>query len=157
MNSIKKNNYSQILILVSICDIAMIRICKIYIGNPEIYAKHWRLSWFSYETFIIFFKFRFSTRGERDTIFTMLTVPSDPTTRGPTQVQKSTRFVYVQISTHCFYSESLRIPSHRFRAWRHSHPQSNFLSGVFIVTSVIVTSSRTRVNTCVRVLHLPMH
>ena len=24
----------------------------------------------------------FSTRGERDTIFTMLTVPSDPTTRG---------------------------------------------------------------------------
>ena len=40
------------------------------IGIP----KHWRLSWFRYETFITFSTFRFSTRGERDTIFTMLTV-----------------------------------------------------------------------------------
>ena len=31
--------------------------------------KHWRLSWFRYETFITFFKFRFSTWEERDTIF----------------------------------------------------------------------------------------
>ena len=38
-------------------------------------------------------------------------------------------------------SKSLRIPGHRFRAWRHSHPQSYFLPGVFIVTSVIVTYS----------------
>ena len=36
--------------------------------------------------------------------------------------EKSTRFVYVQISTHCFYSKSLRIPAHRFRAWRHHIP-----------------------------------
>ena len=42
-------------------------------------TKHWRLSWFRYETFITFFKFRFSTQGERGTIFTMLTVSSDPT------------------------------------------------------------------------------
>ena len=33
------------------------------IGIP----KHWRLSWFRYETFITFLIFRFSTRGERDT------------------------------------------------------------------------------------------
>ena len=41
----------------------------------------------------------------------------------------------------CFYSKSLRIPAHRFQAWRHLHPQPYFLSRVFIVTSVIVTSS----------------
>ena len=44
---------------------------------------------------------------------------------------KSTRFVEVQISTHCFFSKSLRISAHRFRAWRHSHPLSYFLPGVF--------------------------
>ena len=47
--------------------------------NPP---KHWRLSWFRYETFITFLTFRLSTRGERDTIFTMLTVLSEPTARG---------------------------------------------------------------------------
>ena len=36
--------------------------------NPK-NTKHWRLSWFRYETFITFFKFRFSTRRKRDTIF----------------------------------------------------------------------------------------
>ena len=112
-----------------------------------------RLSWFRYETFITFFKFRFSTWGERDNL-SMLTVhPSSalnsltqPTRMHPlhhnwtglTQVQKSTRFIKVQISTHCFYSKSLSIPAHCFQAWCHSHPQSDFLSGVFIVTSVIV-------------------
>ena len=44
----------------------------------------------------------FSTRGERDTIFTMLTISSDPITRGVSgrpnwpglaQIQKSTRFI----------------------------------------------------------------
>ena len=54
-----------------------------------------------------------SWRGERGTIFTMLTVPSDPTTRGATRrpnwtglahVQKSTRFVQLHISTNCFFS-----------------------------------------------------
>ena len=44
------------------------------------YAKHWRLSLFRYKTFITFLTFRFSTRGKRDTISTMLTVPSDPKT-----------------------------------------------------------------------------
>ena len=40
-----------------------------------------------------------------------------------------------------FFSKYPRIPPHRFRAWRHSHPQSHLLSGGFIITSVIVTSS----------------
>ena len=32
-------------------------------------TKHWWLSWFRYETFITFFKFRFSTQGKRETQF----------------------------------------------------------------------------------------
>ena len=36
--------------------------------NPK-NTKHWRLSWYRYETLITFFKFRFSTQGERDTQF----------------------------------------------------------------------------------------
>ena len=38
---------------------------------------------FRYETFIHFLTFSFSTRGERDTIFTMLTVPTSPTVNPP--------------------------------------------------------------------------
>ena len=56
----------------------------------------------------------FDTRRERerDTIFTMVTVPSDPTMRGASrrpnwtglaQVQKSTRFVQRQISANSFF------------------------------------------------------
>ena len=40
-----------------------------YVYESKKHAKHWRLSWFKYETVITFFKFRFSTRGERDTLF----------------------------------------------------------------------------------------
>ena len=94
------------------------------------YAKHWWLSLFRYETlsprvekpksqegntFITFLTLRFFDTGrERDTASTMLTVPSDPTTRGYpvvhnwtglAQVQISTRFVEPQISTHCFFSK----------------------------------------------------
>ena len=53
----------------------------------------------------------------------------------------STWFVQSQISTNCFFQKYPRIPAYRFQAWRHSHTQSDFLSGVFIMTSVIVTSS----------------
>ena len=65
---------------------------------------------------------RFSRRVERDTISTMLTVPSDPTTRGASrrpnwpghaQVRKSTRLVEVQFLTHClfFFHKSPKILS----------------------------------------------
>ena len=41
----------------------------IRLGIPK-NTKHWRLSWFRYETFITFFKFRlFDTRRERETQF----------------------------------------------------------------------------------------
>ena len=107
--------------------------------ESEKHSKHWRLSWFRYETFITFLTFRFSTRGEKDTIFTMLTVPSDSKTHGTPP-----RPNWPRLGSNLnwpLFSKYPRIPAHRFRAWRHSHPQSYVLSGVFIMTSVIVTSS----------------
>ena len=92
----------------------------------------------------------FSTRGERDTIFTMLTVPSDPTTRGASrwpnwtslaQLQKSTRFVQRQISTLLFFLKITKILSPSLPGMTSFAPHSYFLSGVFIMTFVIVTSS----------------
>ena len=82
----------------------------------------------------------FSTRGERDTIFTMLTVPSEPTTRSASRRPNWTRLAS-DLNQLLFFQKSPKPSAHRFRAWRHSHPQSYFLSGVFIMTSVIVTSS----------------
>ena len=157
-NPVSRAGYIQIieahlLLLGSVCNIYIYVKTFTRRGIP----KHWRLSWFRYETYITFLTFRFSTRGERDTIFTMLTVrPASALnsliqqTRaratannrtGLAELRKSTRPVYVQVSTNCFFSKSPRIPPHCFRAWRHSHPLSYFLSGVFIMTSVIVTSS----------------
>ena len=137
----------------------MIRICEMYIihWNPGIHSKHWRLSWFRYETFINFLNLGFRHQ-ERETQFFYADCSSivsskltaSPYARAHTRSpqtalaspmsEKSTCFVSVHISTHCFYSKSLRIPAHRFRAWRHSYPQPRLLSMVFIVTSMIVTS-----------------
>ena len=113
--------------------------------NP---AKHWRLSWFRYETFISFLTFRFSTRGESDTIFTMLTDPSKPTARGasrrlrlawPRRAPKINSSKFKSQLTAFFQNtqESLPIaPGHDV-----IHIPSPFLSGVFIMTPVIVISS----------------
>ena len=93
-----------------ICNIRLCKICWC-IGIPR---NTWRLSLFRYETFINFFFWLlvfFDTRRERHThtIFAMLTVSTDPTTRGAScrpnwtglaKAQKSTRFVQRQISTH---------------------------------------------------------
>ena len=63
--------------------------------------------------------FGFSTQGERDTISTMLTVPSNPSTRstlprsnwpGLAEARKSTRFSQVQILT-LFFQKSPQILS----------------------------------------------
>ena len=93
----------------------------------------------------------FSTRGERDTISTMLTVPSDPTTRGHPVVHNWAGLAKVRkinslrpasdLSKLLFFKNHPKYSAHRFQAWRHTHPQSHLLSGVFIMTSVIVTSS----------------
>ena len=92
----------------------------------------------------------FSTRGERDTIFTMLTVPSDPTTRGASR-RPQTRLASPRSESQ-LASSSIRsqltaflkitkIPSPSLPGMTSTTPQVHFLSGVFIMTSVIVTSS----------------
>ena len=112
----------------------------------------------------------FSTRRERDThtISTMLTVPSNPTMRGHpivhnwtgfAQVQKSTRFVQLQISTNCFFSKITENP----QPIASGHDVPNIpcpisLSGVFIMTSVILSHPpRASVNTCAQYVLLPVH
>ena len=87
----------------------------------------------------------FRHEKERDTIFTMLTVrpasalnsltqqtrvhPAVNNWNGIAQIWIPTRFVQSQISL--LFSKYPRIPAHRFRAWRNSHPQSHFLSVFF--------------------------
>ena len=82
----------------------------------------------------------FSTRGERDTIFTILTVPSDPTIHSASHSPNWTHLIQLQISTLLFFkitkNPTLLLPGKTSFAL-----QSHFLSGVFIMTSVIVTSS----------------
>ena len=128
----------------------------------------WRLSWFRYKTFIYLFEFKFSTRGKGDTIsyyadcsFIVSSQLTDSTNAQascrplvwPRPDQKSTTFLCVESQLTAFFFQILKSSAHRFQAWCHSHPQSYFLSGVFIVTSVIVTSSP-RANTCTQCVHL---
>ena len=53
------------------------------------------------------------------------------------QVQILTNLIQRQISTNFFFQNSPKFPAPRFQVWRHSH----YLSRVFIMTFVIVTSS----------------
>ena len=108
-----------------------------------------RLSWFRYETFITFLTFRFSTRGERDTIFTMLTVPSDPTRRGAPPRPNWTNLGSNLNSL--FFSKSSRILAHRFWEWRHSHSSLISYLGVLLWHLWLSHPPRVRVNTCVNV------
>ena len=110
-----------------------------------------------YETFITFLTFRFSTGGERDTIFTMLTVrpesalnsltqqtrahPAANKWTGLAQIRIPTRLVQSQISTNCFFSKIPKNPSLSLPDMTSFTSSVHFLSGVLIMTSVIVTSS----------------
>ena len=69
-----------------------------------------------------------------------VTHPIAPNWTRLVQLQKSTRLARRQISTNCFFSKS-RIPSPSLPGMTLFTPQSHFLFGVFIITSVIVTSS----------------
>ena len=108
------------------------------------------LFWFRYETFYYLFDFKVFRHEERETQFlSMLTFPSKSTTCGRAanywsglgELRKSTSFVQAQISTNCFFFQIPKSSARRFRAWHHSRPLSHLLSGVFIVTSLIVTSA----------------
>ena len=141
--------------------------CSYAYRNPE-NTKHWRLSWFRYETFITFFKFRFSTRRETHN-FSMVTVrPSSAlnSLTQPTRVRapRSEQLDWPRPDSN---PNSLRLspnlnslllfkitknPSQSFPGTTSFTSPVPFLSVVFIVTSVIVTSSpRVRVNTCINV------
>ena len=108
-------------------------------------------NWFRYETFIYLFEFKVFRHEERETQFlTMLTFPSDPTTCGTTlqttglasassENQLASSKPKSQLTGFFFFKSQNPQPV----ASEHDviHIPSRFLSGVFIVTSVIVTSS----------------
>ena len=119
---------------------------------------------------IFFLTFSFSTRGERDTIFTMLTVPTSPFSQLPSWTlgpeSESQLTDPTNTCTSCIPQTGLALPSFKFQLasprdksqqtafskitkipspslpdMTSFTPQSHFLSGVFIITFVIVTSS----------------
>ena len=81
--------------------------------------------------------------------FTKWGTPTTNYWSGLGELRKSTYFVLAQISTLRSEFKSqltafFQIPkssARRFRLWHHSRPQSHFLSRVFIVTSLIVSSA----------------
>ena len=82
--------------------------CSYAYRNPK-NTKHWRLSFGSGTKLLVpSLSLGFSARGERDTIFyaDCSFIVSFQLTDSITQVRKIN-----QISTHCFYSKSLRIPA----------------------------------------------
>ena len=81
---------------------------------------------FRYETFINFLTFSFSTRGERDTIFTMLTVPTSPTVNLPAGLARPR--VKSQLTA---FFKNHQILSSSLPVMRSFTPQSHFLSGFF--------------------------
>ena len=132
-------------------------------------------NWFRYETFIYLFEFKVFRHEEREReseregererkretqLLSLLTIPSDlatcgtpPQTTGLALASSENRLPSSSIESQLFF-QIPKSSAHRFRAWRHSRPRLHFLSGVFIVTSVIVTSTPTRVNTCTQCVHL---
>ena len=137
----------------------------ICIGIP----KHWRLSLVQVRNVYWLLEFSLSARGERHTVFTMLTVPSDSTNTlripGATnwtrlvqlqissrlaQLRISTRLVQRQITTNCFFQKSAKFPAHRFRAWHHSYPSPIFHL-VFLLWHLWLSHL---VNTCTQCVHL---
>ena len=122
-------------------NIAMVRICEMYIvhRNPKNTRNTDDFLGSGTKLVLPSWLLGFSTWGERDTIFTMLTVPFDPTTRSAPPRPNWTRLG--SDLNLLLFSKYPRITAHHFQACHHSHPQFHFLFGVFIMTSVIVTSS----------------
>ena len=105
------------------------------------------LFWFRYETFYYLFEFKvFDKTRERETQFlSMLTFPSDPTTCGtpPQTIGLASASSENQLPSSSVESQlsNSKILSPSLPRMTSSRPLSNFLSGVFIVTSMIVTST----------------
>ena len=76
---------------------------------------------------------------------------------GLAQVRISTGPAQRQISTNCFFfSKSLRIPAHRFRAWRHSHASPISYLRFLLWHLWLSHPPRTSVN-CTQCVHLHVH
>ena len=138
---------------------AKIRTREIYIGNPE---KHEIGS--GTKLLFTFLSLRFfDMRKERHNFFNKCAAhfaDSNWSRRGEAKNRLPSSRLESQLSRSEFISQLTGFfffrfqNSQRFQAWRHSCTRSYFLSGVFIVTSLIVTSTRTRVNTCTQWVHL---
>ena len=135
--------------------------------KSEKHSKHWRLSWFRYETFITFLTFRFFETRKEGHNFIMLTVPFDPTTRGAsrrphwsglTQVQKSTGFVLLQISTHYLFSKIILNSQPIASGHDVIHIPSPISYPGFLLRHLWLSHPpRTSVNTCAQCVALPVH
>ena len=107
-------------------------------------------NWFRYETFNYVLSLRFfDIRRERHSFFNKCAAHSvDPnwSRRGETKNRLPSSRLESQLSLSEFKSQltvfffKFQNPQH-FRAWHHSRPRAYFLSGFFIVTSLIVTSA----------------
>ena len=133
--------------------------CSYAYRIPKNTRNTWRLAWFRYETFIYLFELNVLWHEERVKQFlTMLTVrlssalnsltqtthghPVDLNWSPLAQIKNRRPSSSVESKlTIFFFFQITKSSAHRFRSWRHSHPKSYSLSGFFIVTSVIVTSS----------------
>ena len=153
----------------STCNIPMIRICETYIErtlllniehkNPE--TRQTRLLCFRYKTFffIIFeFKRLFDIRTEIPSYYADFSVCPKPCVepatrpRWASESQPSSPGGKTQLTD--FFSNSPRqILRARFRCMTSfTSPSHNFLTGIFILTSLNDTSApRARVNTCAQV------
>ena len=101
-------------------------------------------NWFRNKTFYYLFEFKgFSTWGERDTIFLCWLLLHHQLSIQPMCGTLSAQSRLASSRSESQLTAFFQIPPNpqRFRAWCQSRPRSYFLSGVFIVTSLFVTST----------------
>ena len=103
--------------------------------------------------FITFESKGFSTWGERDTIFlcwlllhrklsTQSTCGARSAQSRPASLRSESQPSRSEAGTQLpAFSQIPKSSAHASRAWRHSHPLGQFLSGIFILTSLNDTSS----------------
>ena len=130
----------------------------------NIYRNSKIRNWFRYKTFIHLFEFKgFSTWGERDTIFLCWLLLQRQLSTQPMRGARSAQIRLASPSSESLLSHSeagtqltafsqfSKILSPRFPCVMSlTSPGSQFLSGIFILTSLNDTSSP-RMNTCVNV------
>ena len=126
--------------------------------------KYWRLSLVRVRNvYKLFLTFSFSTRGEKDTIFTMLTVPTSPTVNSPGELpgpgfksQLSSPIVESQLASPRFksqltvFSKITKIPSTSLPGMTSFTPLSISYLGFQLWHLWLSHPLRTSVNTCTK-------